>query len=195
MARGLRIPGDLPDRLERADAPPPDPGALRHAAVLAVFVSNERAETDEHRLVLIERAGSLRSHAGQVAFPGGKPEPQDGSLVDTALREAEEEVGLHRDAPRVVGRLDAVPTPTGFMIVPYVAFAPPGWVPLRTSPEVHRVLTPTLSRLADPDIHRITGRGIWNGYRYEMHEFAIHDPPLWGATARMVWDLLERLRE
>jgi hypothetical protein len=56
------------------------------------------------------------------------------------------------------------------------------------------VLTPTLARLADPAVHRITGGGVWDGYRYELHEFAIHEPPLWGATARMVWDLLERLR-
>ncbi|HET6582255.1 MAG TPA: CoA pyrophosphatase [Nannocystaceae bacterium] len=164
--------------------------------MLAILLP-ERATSQREgtRLVLIERSGSLRSHAGQLAFPGGKPEPGDPSLLDTALREAEEEVVLPRRDAGVLGRLSAVPTPTGFMIVPFVAWAPPGWQPaLGASPEVHRVLTPTLSLLADPAVHRITGGGVWDGYRYELHEFAIHEPPLWGATARMVWDLLERLR-
>ena len=74
-----------------------------------------------------------------------------------------------------------------------MGWAPPGWQPRPTSPEVHRILTPRLGELADPRVHRITGRGVWRGYRYEMHEYAVHDPPVWGATARMVWDLLGRL--
>lgn len=170
----------------------PDPGGLRHAAVLAVLMPGA-SRHDDPRVVLIERSATLRAHAGQLAFPGGKPEPEDASLAHTALREAEEEVGLDRDAAEVLGQLEPVPTPTGFMIVPFVAWAPPGWVPRPTSPEVHRILTPSLSQLADPGIHRITGVRVWNGRRYAMHEFAIHDPPLWGATARMMWDLLERL--
>jgi 8-oxo-dGTP pyrophosphatase MutT (NUDIX family) len=193
---GPDIPPDFAARLDPIDAPLPDPGRLRHAAVLAILLPERAtAQREGTRLVLIERSGSLRSHAGQLAFPGGKPEPGDPSLLDTALREAEEEVVLARRDAGVLGRLSAVPTPTGFMIVPYVAWAPQGWQPtLGASPEVHRILTPTLSLLGDPAVHRITGGGVWDGYRYELHEFAIHEPPLWGATARMVWDLLERLR-
>jgi len=195
MRRSLDIPHDIAARLEPVDAPLPDAGRLRHAAVLGILLP-ERASSRETgtRLVLIERSGTLRSHAGQLAFPGGKPEPGDPSLLDTALREAEEEVALARNDAGVLGRLSAVPTPTGFLIVPFLAWAPQGWEPQQASPEVHRVLTPTISLLADPAVHRITGGGVWDGYRYELHEFAIHEPPLWGATARMVWDLLERLR-
>jgi 8-oxo-dGTP pyrophosphatase MutT (NUDIX family) len=192
--RPLRIPSDLAHRLQPAAAPVPDPGTLRHAAVLALLIPGGRSDDDETRIVLIERARTLRAHAGQLALPGGKPEPEDASLAETALRETEEEVGLRRDTPRLLGRLDPVPTPTGFMIVPFVAWAPPGWRPRPTSAEVQRVLTPALTELADPRVHRVAGVGVWEGHRYEMHEFAIHDPPLWGATARMVWDLLERLR-
>jgi 8-oxo-dGTP pyrophosphatase MutT (NUDIX family) len=188
------VPTDLARRLDPVEAPLPSAGRLRHAAVLGVLMPGRATHEDGPSLLLIERSGSLRAHAGQLAFPGGKPEPSDPSLVDTALREAEEEVGLVRRDIAVLGRLSAVPTPTGFMIVPYVAWAPRDWQPRRCSPEVHRVLTPTLARLAEPSIHRITGGGVWDGYRYELHEFAIHDPPLWGATARMVWDLLERMR-
>jgi 8-oxo-dGTP pyrophosphatase MutT (NUDIX family) len=186
-----RLPSDLAARLDPIDAKLPDPGRLRHAAVLAILLP---AADDTTRIVFIERSGQLRSHAGQLAFPGGKPEVGDATLVDTALREAEEEVALARRDANVIGRLGAVPTPTGFMIVPFVAWAPPGWEPVRASFEVHAILTPSIATLSDPTIHRITGGGVWDGYRYELHEFAIHQPPLWGATARMLWDLLERLR-
>lgn len=94
----------------------------------------------------------------------------------------------------VIGRLSPVPTPTGFAIVPFVAWAPERWQPRPTSPEVAAILTPTLAQLADPAIHRITGRGVWHGIDYELHEYRIHEPPLWGATARMVWELLQRMR-
>lgn len=187
------VPHDLASRLEPVDAPVRVPSelSLREAAVIALLL---REAVGTPRLVLIERSGSLRAHAGQVAFPGGKPEPDDGSLLQTAIREAQEEVGLPAEGTDVLGRLDPVPTPTGFAIVPFVGWAPPGWTPRVTSGEVAAVLTPDLQRLADPSVHRITGRGVWRGYPYEMHEFAIHEPPVWGATARMVWDLLARMR-
>lgn len=135
----------------------------------------------------------LRSHAGQLAFPGGKPEPGDRDLLQTALREAEEEVGLDPSVVNVLGRLGEVPTPTGFMIIPFVGRVEGNWTPRGTSPEVRRILTPRLSRLADPSIHRVTDRRRWRGRVWDLHEYAIADPPLWGATARMVWDLMSRL--
>jgi 8-oxo-dGTP pyrophosphatase MutT (NUDIX family) len=163
---------------------------LRHAGVVALILPAR--DDDGDRLVLIERSSELAVHASQVAFPGGKPEAHDRSLAETALREATEEVGLPH--AEVLGRLHPVPTPTGFLIVPFVAIAPHGWEPRPTSTEVASVLTPRLRELAAPATHRIAGYREWNGRRYELHEFAICDPPVWGATARMVWDLLERLR-
>ena len=144
--------------------------------------------------MLIERSSALRKHAGQIALPGGKPEPGDDTLWRTAVREAEEEVGLRGHA-EVLGRLSPVPTPTGFLIIPFVALAPAHWIPRRASAEVERVLHPSLATLLDPAIHRVTGKVPWGGRLYDMHEFAIAEPPLWGATARMVWDLVERIRE
>lgn len=153
------------------------------------------SETTNHdpSVLLIERSRALSNHAGQLAFPGGKPEASDANLLETALRECEEEVGLVRDGVVVLGRLDPVPTPTGFMIVPFVARAPENWEPRATSPEVHKILRPRLSDLADPGIHQLKGSRNWRGKTYELHEFAIHEPPLWGATARMAWDLLQRV--
>jgi 8-oxo-dGTP pyrophosphatase MutT (NUDIX family) len=144
------------------------------------------------RLLLIERSRSLSMHAGQLAFPGGKQEPHDRDLLDTALRESEEEVGLCREEVRVLGRLEPVPTPTGFVIVPFVARLLSAWVPSPTSPEVAAIVLPGLGELCDPGIHRVTDTRRWRGRDYHLHEFKIYDPPLWGATARMTYDLLER---
>lgn len=182
---------DLGARLAPVDEPVAGLGGLRPAAVVALILP-DGGDPQAHRVVFIERSTQLRAHAGQVAFPGGKPEPGDEDLVATACREASEEVGLV-GTPRIVGRLDPVPTPTGFVIHPFVGWAPDGWVPTITSPEAAQLVTPTLGELADPSVHSITGRGVWRGYRYEMHEYAVHDPPIWGATGRMVWDLLRRI--
>ncbi len=167
-----------------------DPGRLRFAAVIGLLIG----ATDDPDLVLIERAGTLRQHAGQLAFPGGKPEPHDRDLLDTALREAWEEVALPRELVSVIGRLSPVPTPSGYMIVPFVGRVHANWQPQRASDEVERVLTPSLRTLMDPAIHHETGSVEWNGQSYELHEFRISEPPLWGATARMVWDLIGRIR-
>lgn len=172
-----------------------DPSPLRHAAVLGLILPGEDERPHSERLLLIERSPELRSHAGQLAFPGGKPEPEDRDLLHTALREAEEEVGLDASRVTVLGRLGEVPTPTGYMIIPFVGRVGGDWRPRSTSPEVRRILTPRLSQLAEPSIHRVTDRRRWRGRTWELHEYAIAEPPLWGATARMVWDLLSRMGE
>lgn len=182
----------LQARLEPLDGEIPSPGPLRLAAVIAVLLTSDGVAP---RIVLIERAATLRAHAGQLAFPGGKPEPGDPSLLHTALREAEEEVGLPPTSVRVLGRLSSVPTPSGFFIVPFVAHVLAPWEPIvACHQEVSRVLTPSLSILEDPRVHRVTGTREYGGQLYALHRFEIHEPPLWGATAIMVWDLLERIR-
>lgn len=168
------------------------PGPLRPAAVVALLLATEDGLGP--RLVLIERASMLRAHAGQLALPGGKPEPGDTSLWETALREAEEEVGLARASVTPLGRLSCVPTPSGFFIVPFVARVDGPWEPTACCAEVSRVLTPSLTHLLAPGVHHMTGVREYDGRQYALHRFEIHDPPLWGATAIMVWDLLERMR-
>ena len=190
---GVDVLADLGLRLEGIHDELGDPQPLRFAAVIGLFLESEAAAGDPS-LLFIERSSTLRQHAGQIAFPGGKPEAGDRDLLDTALREASEEVGLPREIVSVVGRLAPVPTPTGYMIVPFIGRVREPWRPRRVSGEVERILTPSLSTLLDPAIHRASGQVQWRGRSYDMHEFDIADPPLWGATARMVWDLLERIR-
>jgi len=200
MIRGRRVsssspydlPLDLGARLDAIAAPIPDPAPLRYAAVIAPLLP--AIDDSGPRLLLIERAGTLRKHAGQLAFPGGKPEPEDRDLLDTALREAEEEVSLDRAEVSVLGRLAPVPTPSGYLIIPYVARVLSDWTPKALDrQEVARTLTPSLRSLCDPATYTWRGSAEWQGQHYELHEFAIHTPPLWGATARMVFDLLQRL--
>lgn len=182
------IQGELAGRLEPVDGPEPEPCGLRAAAVLALLFPG-----DQPRLLLIERSKHLRNHAGQLAFPGGKREPQDRTLLETALRESEEEVGLPREESTVVGRLRTIPTPTGFQITPFVGIAPAGYEPRAASGEVSRILLPTLAKLADPSIYHVKSARTPAGLRYKMHEYRISEPPLWGATAFMVHDLLARI--
>ena len=181
------FPTDLARRLAPIHADVPDLGPFEPAAVLAVIEEHE----DGDRLVLIERPAGLSVHAGQLAFPGGKREPGDRDLLQTALRETEEEIGLRASALQVLGRLDPVPTPSMFLIVPFVARVTSPWVPTPSPGEVAKILTPSVKTLCDPTIYRLRGARAWRGVNYELHEFAIHDPPLWGATARMVFELLQ----
>ncbi len=186
------LPTDLARRLEGIHDEIEEAEGLRFAAVIGLLLEGPD-RSDDPALLLTERSSQLRQHAGQIAFPGGKPEAADRDLLDTALREAWEEVGLPREDVRVLGRLTPVPTPTGYLIVPYIGRVTSDWEP-QTSPEVERILTPSLRTLLDPAIHRHSGDVEWRGATYSLHEFAIAEPPLWGATARMVWDLLERIR-
>lgn len=135
----------------------------------------------------------MRSHTGEVAFPGGRMDPEDGSLLDTALRETEEEIGLSRAHVEVVGQLDPLVTVSSpSLIVPYVGTI--DTLPTLTpSPhEVDGIIHISLAELLDPDIYR---EEIWtrDGFEMPITFFELEGDTLWGATARMVRNLLELL--
>jgi 8-oxo-dGTP pyrophosphatase MutT (NUDIX family) len=192
LHRLVPLPDDLADRLDDPAGALPDPGELRWAAVIGLLLRDAEGDPDP-RLLLIQRSPALAIHAGQLAFPGGKHEPYDASLLDTALREAAEEVDLPAAETTVLGRLSAVPTPSGYIIMPFLAWAPLGWQPRAASPEVHALVTPTLRSFADPAVYRVIGDRSWQGRPYPLIEYAVHDPPLWGASALVVRELLQRL--
>ncbi len=142
-------------------------------------------------LLFTRRAWHLRSHSGEVCFPGGRRDPDDADLVATALREAHEEIGLDPESVTVVGELDRLTTVSSpSFIVPIVGLVM-GEPTLRVAAdEVDAVLRVSLAELADPEIYR---EEVWTrgGVDAGIHFFELVGDTLWGATARMVRNLLE----
>ncbi|MEM6639886.1 MAG: CoA pyrophosphatase [Pseudomonadota bacterium] len=154
------------------------------AAVLIAMVPVE----DQLEVVLTRRVDSLRHHAGQVSFPGGRMDPTDTSLDAAARREANEEIGLPGDAVEVLGHLDELPTLTGFRVTPVVGLVtrPVAWVP--NPDEVARVFQVPLAWLFDPANVTAMAREI-RGHQVTLHRFEWEQEVIWGATAAMIMNL------
>ncbi len=154
------------------------------AAVLVPLVA--RAEPT---LLLTLRTSHLANHSGQIAFPGGKVDPEDADVVATALREAEEEVGLARDFVQVLGTLPVYTTGTAFVITPVVAWVQPGFTLRPNAGEVADVFEVPLSFLLDPANHRRHAFEL-EGLRREWFSMPYQDGNaeryIWGATAGML---------
>ena len=160
-----------------------------HAAVLVPLYL--AAEADGPHVVLTRRRGDLRRHAGEISFPGGRQDPEDADLKDTALREAEEEIGLLRDDVSLLGELPATSTfVTNYLIHPFVGRIEAGrlWQP---SPrEVDAVLELPLHALAASKTRTLMKR---RGFVFETDAYILDEQLIWGATARILDHLLERL--
>ena len=144
------------------------------------------------RLVFTVRDARLPAHAGQVAFPGGRSEPQDADAVDTALRESEEEIGLDRSLVTPLGFLDRFETISGYCVTPVVASIA-AEAQLYPSPdEVAEVFEVPLAFLLDPaNLRRYTME--FRGRQRPMAEFLHAGHRIWGATASMLCNLIERM--
>lgn len=168
-----------------------EPQADKQVAA-AVLVPLYEAPGGELRVVLTRRRADLRRHAGEISFPGGRRDPEDATLGDTALREAEEEIGLARAEVKLVGALERTSTfVTNYMIHPFVGLLDgrPEW--RASEPEVDAVLEPTLRELrAGGTRTRMERRGI----AFETDAYVFEDQLVWGATARILEGLLERLK-
>ena len=148
-------------------------------------------EGEELVAVFTERRADLRRHAGEISFPGGRQDHPDEDLRRTALREAEEEIGLSPDHVELVGALPPVGTfVTGYRIFPFVGLTAAGhrWQPQET--EVAEVLELSLPTLAAGFENR---RLIRRGVPIKTPTYTVDDHLIWGATARIVQQLLERL--
>lgn len=177
---------------ERLGRVPPPEGEPRRAAVLVPVVM----EPDGARLVYTVRRAHLNDHAGQISFPGGGYEAGDGSPLETALREAEEEIDLRPDLVEVIGALeDMYIPPSNFLVSPFVGLLPPEAEMVLAPDEVEEIFTVPLEHLMSPETFR---RVIWQreGRDYEVPVFVVDVPPereIWGATAAMTAALLVRL--
>jgi 8-oxo-dGTP pyrophosphatase MutT (NUDIX family) len=152
----------------------------------------------EPQAVLTRRRADLRRHAGEIAFPGGRRDPEDADLRETALREAEEEIGLARADVTVLGELSPISTfVTGYLIHPFVGSIGAGRASIgqswRPSPgEVDAVLELPLRALrASRTRTRMERRGI----SFETDAYLLDGHLIWGATARILDELYERLDE
>ena len=156
------------------------PGSRTAAAVLVPLFERD----GEVRVWLVRRPETMRSHGGQVAFPGGKSDPADGCLRTTALREAEEELGIGPSSVDVLGPLDDYPTITGFTVTPWVAWLPED-VPIKPNPsEVARAFAAPLREFFAPP----AGILPWRGW-------TVDDELVWGATAAILGALVSIVRD
>ncbi len=158
----------------------------REAAVVVPVI--ERA--DGYYVLFTERADHLPNHAGQMSFPGGGREPEDDGLVDTALREANEEVGLEPAAVDVVGRLDDIRTISRYSVRPFVARVPDREY-LPNDGEVAEVVPLPVAGLTDLDNYESERRDHPHYGEIRLHFFHVNGVTVWGATARMLAQFLE----
>jgi len=162
--------------------------SLRQSAVAVLLVEHDGATF----VPMIVRGADAPTHSGQIALPGGGFDLSDLDLVETARREAFEELAVPRDAPRVLGTLDDVPTPTGYAITPVVAELDAAIELVPEPREVAAWFWAPLALFFDRRNVEDLGTRTWNGVPYSMRAYHYGPHRIWGATARILEALVER---
>jgi 8-oxo-dGTP pyrophosphatase MutT (NUDIX family) len=196
-------PSDLQARLRQAAALPGRPSsdhdlnpgatglprqALREAAVLIAC----RDAGGGAEVILTKRSSRLKHHPGQIAFPGGKIDAGDDGPVAAALREASEEVSLPVAQVRVLGSLPAHETVTGFAVTPVLAWIAGAFAPVPEAGEVAEAFAVPFDHLMTPANYRVESR-LWRGQMRRFYVIPYGPYYIWGATARMLRALAERM--
>ena len=192
--RSVAAAGDFFDRLRMVLKPlshrftPPE--GLRSAGVLVPL----RARGDEVSVVLARRTEQVPHHKGQVCFPGGSRDPGDPDLLETALRESEEELGIRREDVEILGTMDPVITVTGFCIQPFVAKLSANAEFRLDTFEMAEVFEAPLSIFGEFDRYRYA-ESTFQGERNRVYFFDYGSRTIWGATAMILHRLAELVVE
>jgi 8-oxo-dGTP pyrophosphatase MutT (NUDIX family) len=160
---------------------------IRPAAVLIPVI-----DRPQPTVLLTQRAAHLNDHAGQISFPGGKIDTTDASPLDTALREADEEVGLAREFIDPIGYLDLYGTSFGFRILPTVARVRPGFTLRVNASEVDDAFEVPLAFLMNPANHQLHSKEF-RGMERTYYAMPYGERYIWGATAGILRVLYERI--
>jgi len=161
-------------------------GHLRPAAVLVPLF---RRHGDDH-LLFTERTTHLPHHAGEIAFPGGGYNAEDIALVDTALRETEEELGIARGEVTVLGRLDDFYSVHGYHVVPYVGLIPAPDNLAHDPAEIAGTFEAPLEHFRDPDVHQVKD-WLHRGELHRLDFYRFDEYVIWGLTAAILRQLIE----
>lgn len=163
-------------------------GELRDAAVMIPVVDHPSEAT----VLLTKRAETLRSHTGQVAFPGGRIDAGDASPEATALRETQEEIGLQPRFIEIVGRMPDYVAGSGYRIAPVLSVVKPGFHLAINRDEVDDAFEVPLRFLMDPANHRRDSR-VWQDLEWFFYDMPYGERRIWGVTAGIIRTLYERL--
>lgn len=169
-------------------APPSLPATAGNPAAVLVPIVARRTP----HVLLTLRPEEMSLHAGQICFPGGRFQSGDKDLLQTALREAEEETGISPDSVEVAGYLDPYETVTGYTVVPVVGLLGEGFALLPNPLEVVEIFEVPLAHLLDPANHERRSR-VRNGAKREFYAIRFEDRLIWGATAGMIVNFSRRL--
>lgn len=161
---------------------------LRPAAVLIAVIDAAGGP----RVLLTKRASHLKHHPGQIAFPGGKVDEGDANPMAAALREAEEEVGLSASRVEILGALPPHETVTGFSITPVLGWMREDFAPVAEVGEVEEVFTVPLAHVIDPARYQVERR-VWQGQMRRYYAVPYGPYYIWGATARILRGLADRV--
>ena len=163
---------------------------LRKASVL--IAATRLNQNEESHIVLTVRSENLNSHAGQISLPGGSQDTEDEDVIDTALRESEEEIGLDRQHVEVIGRLGELSLPSGFQVTPIVAVIENELEFTPCPIEVAQIFHAPLDLVLDQDAYQSSSM-TYNNQQRKVLELHYEDYRIWGATAAILYHLAKEV--